>query len=143
MPSRIDSGMLFYRADLLTRYGFQPPTTWEELIRQADVIVEGEKKTHPAMRGYSGQFKQYEGLVCTMIEFIGSHGGSLVSEDLTKSLLSTPNDLAAVRFVRDRIIGHTASRAVLTYQEPESVVPFVQGNAIFHRNWPYTMGDCQ
>ncbi|MET0515621.1 MAG: ABC transporter substrate-binding protein, partial [Nitrospiraceae bacterium] len=138
VPSRIDSGMLFYRADLLTRYGFHPPTTWDDLIRQTDVIVEGEKKTHPAMRGYSGQFKQYEGLICTMIEFIGSHGGSLLSEDLTTSLLSTPNDLAAVRFVRDRIIGGPASRAVLTYQEPESVVPFVQGNAIFHRNWPYT-----
>ena len=138
VPSRIDSGMLFYRADLLTQYGFHPPKTWEELIYQADVIVEGERKTHPAMRGYSGQFKQYEGLICTMMEFIGSHGGSLVSENLTTSLLSTPNDLEAVRFVRDRIIGRTASRAVLTYQEPESVVPFVQGNAIFLRNWPYT-----
>jgi len=138
VPSRIDSGMLFYRTDLLARYGFQPPKTWEELISQADAIVQQEKKTHPAMRGYSGQFKQYEGLICTMIEFIGSHGGRLLSEDLTSSLLSTPTNLAAVRFVRDRIIGRTASRAVLTYQEPESVVPFVQGNAIFHRNWPYT-----
>jgi multiple sugar transport system substrate-binding protein len=43
-----------------------------------------------------------------------------------------------VEFVRDQIVGRITSRAVLTYQEPESVVPFIQGNAVFHRNWPYT-----
>lgn len=138
VPSRIDSGMLFYRKDLLDRYGFTPPRTWPELIRQAEVIVEGERASHPALRGYSGQFKQYEGLVCSMMEFIAGSGGRLITADLRTSLLSSPASLAAVEFVRDQIIGHAASRAVLTYQEPESVVPFIQGNAVFHRNWPYT-----
>jgi multiple sugar transport system substrate-binding protein len=138
VPSRIDSGMLFYRADLLAKYGFNPPETWHDLIKQAEVIVRREQETHPALRGYSGQFKQYEGLICSMMEFIGSSGGRLLTADLQASLLSTPATLSAVEFVREQIIGKVASRAVLTYQEPESVVPFIQGNAIFHRNWPYT-----
>jgi multiple sugar transport system substrate-binding protein len=138
VPSRIDSGMLFYRADLLAKYGFAPPTTWSELIRQAGVIVQGERVHHQALTGYSGQFKQYEGLVCSMMEFIGSSGGRLITADLRTSLLSSPVNLSAVEFVREQIIGNVASRAVLTYQEPESVVPFIQGNAVFHRNWPYT-----
>lgn len=138
VPSRIDSGMLFYRADLLARYRFSPPRTWPELISQAETIVEGERTTHPALRGYSGQFKQYEGLVCSMMEFIGSSGGRLITADLLTSMLSSPTTLSAVEFVREQIVGKVASRAVLTYQEPESVVPFIQGNAVFHRNWPYT-----
>jgi multiple sugar transport system substrate-binding protein len=138
VPSRIDSGMLFFRADLLSQYGFNPPRTWPELITQAEVIVEGERPAHPAIRGYSGQFKQYEGLVCSMMEFLVGAGGLLITPDLRTSLLSSPVNLSTVRFVRDQIVDRIASRAVLTYQEPESVVPFVQGNAVFHRNWPYT-----
>jgi multiple sugar transport system substrate-binding protein len=42
-----------------------------------------------------------------------------------------------VQFVRERIIGRLASRAALTYQEPESLSVFLQGHAVFHRNWPY------
>lgn len=138
VPSRIDSGMLFYRADLLAKYGFTPPRTWTELINQAEVILQGERASHPALTGYSAQFKQYEGLVCSMMEFIGSAGGSLITADLSTSLLSSRANLSAVEFVRDHIVGRVAPRAVLTYQEPQSVVPFIQGNAVFHRNWPYT-----
>ncbi len=137
IPSRIDGGMLYFRQDLLKAYGFGPPQTWEELARQAETIVAGEGKTRPALRGYSAQFKQYEGLVCNMLELIESNGGRLVSEDGRHSLLHSPQSLAPVRFARDRIMGRLASRAVLMYQEPESLAAFIQGNAVFHRNWPY------
>jgi len=42
-----------------------------------------------------------------------------------------------VQFVRDHVIGAIANRAVLAYEEPESLALFTQGRAIFHRNWPY------
>ncbi len=137
IPTRIDGGMLYYRADLLDQYGFAPPRTWDELVEQAETMLRGEAAAHPALRGYSGQFKQYEGLVCNMLEFIESHGGELISEEHGRARLASPEALAAVRFVRERIVRGIASRAVLTYQEPESLVAFIQGNAIFHRNWPY------
>ncbi len=137
IPSRIDGGMLYYRKDLLKTYGFAPPRTWPELVQQAETIVAGESAKTPALRGYSGQFKQYEGLVCNMLEFIESNGGRLVGADGARAALATPASLQAVRFVRERIIGRIASRALLTYQEPESLATFVQGNAVFHRNWPY------
>jgi multiple sugar transport system substrate-binding protein len=34
-------------------------------------------------------------------------------------------------------VGGIAPRAVLTYEEPESLAVFVQGRAVFMRNWPY------
>ncbi|MDT7041030.1 ABC transporter substrate-binding protein [Candidatus Nitronereus thalassa] len=140
VPSRIDSGMLYYRKDLLAKYGFSPPVTWEELVRQAKTILDGERARQPALRGYSGQFKQYEGLVCDMLEFVGSHNSSFLSKDSTRSNLASTETTKAVQFVREQIIQQLATPAVLTYQEPESLAVFVQGKAVFHRNWPYAWG---
>lgn len=137
VPSRIDAGLLYYRRDLLTKYGFSPPRSWAELADQATAIIAGEQAALPGLRGYSAQFKQYEGLVCNMLEFIGSHGGELLDPTGRRSALSTPATLRAMSFVRDRLMDHLTPRAALTYQEPESLALFAQGHAIFHRNWPY------
>jgi multiple sugar transport system substrate-binding protein len=137
VPSRIDAGLLYYRKDLLAKYGFDAPTTWEELIRQAETILTAERTVSPTLQGYVAQFKQYEGLVCNMLEVIEAHGGSLLTADGSRSALSAAPALDAIAFVRNRLIGRITSRAALTYQEPESLSLFLQGQAIFHRNWPY------
>ncbi len=137
VPLFIESGLLYYRKDLLTQHGFRPPTTWEELANQAETILKAKRTSQPTLRGYSGQFKQYEGLVCDMLEFVRSNGGALMSEAGDQTQIRDPRALEAVRFVRDRIIGRLAPRGVLTYQEPESLSLFMQGNAVFLRTWAY------
>ena len=72
-----------------------------------------------------------------MMEFILSNGGKLWDEVGLVSALEQPAARAAVRFVRDRIIGEISHRGVLAYEEPESLALFTEGRAIFHRNWPY------
>jgi multiple sugar transport system substrate-binding protein len=135
VPVFIDAPMLYYRKDLLRKYGLAPPATWPELVRQAKLIR--ARENDPYLSGFSGQFKQYEGLVCNMMEYILSNGGALVDLSGLRSEVHLPKAKAAVRFVRDRIIGEISSRGVLAYQEPESLAVFAQGKAIFHRNWPY------
>jgi len=137
VPLFIDAGMLYFRKDLLKKYGFSPPSTWQELVSQATTIVEGENPENPDLTGYSGQFKQYEGLVCNMMEFILVNGGCILRSETGKSELASKPAVEAVGFVRDRIIGSVAPRGVLTYQEPESLDIFVQGKAVFLRSWPY------
>lgn len=137
IPFWTSGGLLYYRTDLLTKYGFDPPNTWDELVGQAEAIVEREKSHDPAIHGYSAQFKQYEGLVCDMQEFVLSNGAQLLDRNAQRSTINSPRVIEAVRFVRDRIIGHVAPRGALTYEEPESLHIFIQGHAVFHRNWPY------
>lgn len=137
VPLFIDSGMLFYRKDLLEKYGFSPPETWEEMVNQAGKITAGESEAGSEIYGFAGQFKQYEGLVCDMMEYILSNGGTIINPKTGASGLAEDRALEAVRFVRDRIIGETAPRGVLTYQEPESLDLFIQGKAVFLRSWPY------
>jgi multiple sugar transport system substrate-binding protein len=135
VPLFIDAGLLYYRKDLLEKYRFSPPRTWPELVEQAKTILAREQD--PRLVGFSGQFKQYEGLICNMMEYILSNGGALWDESRLKSAINQPRALDAVRFVRDQIIGEIAHQGVLAYEEPESLTLFTQGRAIFHRNWPY------
>jgi multiple sugar transport system substrate-binding protein len=135
VPLFIDAGLLYYRKDLLQKHGMTPPRHWPELVEQAKIILSAEQDPH--LTGYSGQFKQYEGLVCNMMEFILANGGALWDEQRQTSALQQDRAKEAVRFVRDRIIGEISQRGVLAYEEPESVTLFTQGRAIFHRNWPY------
>ncbi|MGE5215860.1 MAG: ABC transporter substrate-binding protein [Chloroflexota bacterium] len=135
VPLFIDAGLLYYRKDLLDKYHMAPPRTWEALVETAKTILAGEH--NPQLAGYSGQFKQYEGLVCNMMEFILGNGGALWDHAALTSALDRPEAREAVRFVRDRIIGEISHRGVLAYEEPESLTLFTQGLAIFHRNWPY------
>ena len=136
VPIFIDAGLLYYRKDLLEKYGVSPPRTWPEMVQHAKTILAREQDPH--LVGFSGQFKQYEGLVCNMMEYILSNGGALWDEKRLKSAISAPPAVEAVRFVRDQIIGQISHRGVLAYEEPESMTLFTEGKAIFHRNWPYT-----
>jgi multiple sugar transport system substrate-binding protein len=137
IPLFIDSGMLFYRKDLLKKYGFSPPKTWQEMVWQAKRIISEEAKNHIDIHGFSGQFKQYEGLVCNIMEYILSNKGYILNAANDKPEIDKKPALEAVKFVRDEIIGNVAPKGVLTYEEPESIALFIQGKAIFHRNWPY------
>jgi multiple sugar transport system substrate-binding protein len=135
VPLFIDAGLLYYRKDLLDKYHVAPPRTWVELVDASKKVLAAAND--PQLVGYSGQFKQYEGLVCNMMEFILGNGGELWDEGAMTSALERPATRAAVRFVRDRLIGEISHRGVLAYEEPESLALFTEGRAIFHRNWPY------
>jgi len=137
VPFETSGGVLYYRKDLLQEYGVDPPETWDRLVEVSERIINRERIRNPALHGYSGQFKQYEGLVCNMQEFVLSNQGSLFDAARRESTINSPQNLSAVRYVRDRIIGKAAFRGVLTYEEPESLHVFVQGHAVFLRDWPY------
>lgn len=141
VPLFVDSGILYYRKDLVDKhFGSVLPKTWNDMVTQAQVIVSKEAKANNEIYGFSGQFKQYEGLVCDMMEYVLSNGGAILDPDSGQPALAGARAVEAVRFVRDSIIGKAAPVGVLTYQEPESLDLFIQGKAVFHRNWPYAWG---
>ena len=135
VPAFVDAGLLYYRKDLLEKHGLSPPDTWEALEAAARTVVEAEAR--PGLVGYSAQMKQYEGLVCNLLELIAARGGSLTDAAVGRATILERPALEAVRFARERLVGGIAPRGVLTYEEPESLAVFVQGDAVFHRNWPY------
>ncbi|HEU0164477.1 MAG TPA: extracellular solute-binding protein, partial [Thermomicrobiales bacterium] len=64
IPWYTDAGLLYYRTDLLEKYGFSaPPQTWQELTDQATTIRNGEKEGNASFTGFTWQGAAYEGLV--------------------------------------------------------------------------------
>ena len=74
LPWNMNVGLLYYRSDLLARYGLRPPETYEELIAAVGRIRDAER--NPALEGYLWQGKQYEGLVVNVLEARVALGGA-------------------------------------------------------------------
>ncbi|MGI9449374.1 MAG: ABC transporter substrate-binding protein [Geminicoccaceae bacterium] len=137
MPWYTDAGILYYRTDLLEKYGKQPPTTWEELAASAKEIQDGERaEGNDKMWGFVFQAKAYEGLTCDALEWVDSNGGGeIVAEDGT---ITINNEKAAAALdMAATWIGGIAPEGVLNYAEEEARGVFQSGNAAFMRNWPY------
>jgi len=136
LPWNMNVGLLYYRSDLLARYGLRPPQTYEELIAAVGRIRDAER--NPALEGYLWQGKQYEGLVVNVLEALWANGTGLFGED--GAVLPDPARAAdALRFLR-RLIETNVSPAWTTAADEElSRRAFGDGHAIFLRNWPYAM----
>ena len=135
MPWYTDTGLLYYRKDLLEQSGFDgPPTTWEELQEQALKV----KQDSGTKYGFMFQGANYEGGVCNGLEYIWTHGGeALDPNDPTRVLIGSPEAVAGLTTERSMIESGVAPQAVAIYEEDESDGTFLNGDAVFHRCWPY------
>ncbi|HEV8293468.1 MAG TPA: ABC transporter substrate-binding protein, partial [Tepidisphaeraceae bacterium] len=131
-PWYLDTGVLFYRRDLLQRYGLSPPRTWPELLDGVRRILDGERD--PSLKGFLWTGKQYEGLVCVALEFIWGHGGDLFSVDSPNAQGEAE---AALHFMRQLIDEGISPDLVTTADEETTRHLFGDGRAIYMRNWPY------
>ena len=139
LPVYVDGGLLYYRQDLLNKYGFgKPPETWKELLRYSLVIQRGERETNPSFYGFVWQGAQYEGLICNWLEYVGSNTGGAVLKGQRLALDTTAN-AEATQFMYDLIRTHHISppNTYTEMKEEEVRAFFQQGNALFERNWPY------
>ncbi|UCD94953.1 MAG: ABC transporter substrate-binding protein [Candidatus Zixiibacteriota bacterium] len=139
LPVYVDGGLLYFREDLLSRYGYsQPPQTWGELEEIAGHVQEKQRKTNPDFYGFVWQGAQYEGLICNFIEYAASNNGGIrFSED--RIILDSKENLEALEFMVGLIHGSMVSppNTFTEMKEEEARSFFQRGKALFERNWPY------
>jgi trehalose/maltose transport system substrate-binding protein len=137
MPWIANAGLLFYRRDLLQKYGLPVPATWDDLAATARTIQGRERAAgNDKMWGYVWQGRAYEGLTCNALEWIASHGGGVIVEADGKVSIRNPNAARALQAAA-AWVGTVSPTAVLNYAEEEARGVFQAGNAVFMRNWPY------
>jgi len=80
LPYDANIGLLYFRTDLLRRYGYRvPPQTWDELERMAARIQAGERaKGKKEFWGFVWQGAAVEGLTCDALEWQASEGGGRI-----------------------------------------------------------------
>ena len=138
IPWFTDAGLLYYRTDLLEKYGYDSgPATWDELEEMAQAIQDGERaEGNQDFWGYVWQGNAYEGLTCDALEWIKSNdGGTIVSSDG----VITINNENATEIVDQAAgwVGTISPPGVTGFGEEDARNMWQAGNAAFMRNWPY------
>ncbi len=135
VPWFTDAGLLYYRKDLLEKAGFSaPPKTWDELKDQAQKIMQDQGTKF----GFVFQGAEYEGGTVNGLEYINSHGGQVLDpNDASKVVIDSPESVAGLETEHSMVTDGVSPQAVSTYAEPETEAPFLGGDAVFCRNWPY------
>lgn len=137
LPLYTDAPALYYRKDLLEKYGLPVPKTWEEMTATAQTIQDGERAEGKAdLWGFVWQGNAYEGLTCNALEWVKSFGGGQIVEPDGTISINNPKAAAAVEMAAGWV-GKISPPGVLSYQEEESRGVWQTGNAVFMRNWPY------
>jgi multiple sugar transport system substrate-binding protein len=142
VPWYTDLGILYYRKDLLQKFGFAaPPTTWTELAIMAHTI----KDANFTKYGYVFQGGNYEGGVVNACEFIWNAGGEVllgdfsINDEAAQAPLLVINSQEAIEGIEDAqnlVAGGVAPSDVYQYKEADALKAFENGDAIFMRSWP-------
>ena len=136
-PMYTDAPALYYRSDLLKKYGKKPPKTWTELTDIATEIQDKERAAgNSQLNGFVFQGAPYEGLTCDGLEWVASHGGGQIVAPNGDITINNPKTVKALEQAKGWI-GTIAPEGVLAYKEEESRGVWQTGNAVFMRNWPY------
>lgn len=139
LPWYIDAGLLYYRSDLLAKYGQKVPETWEDLTEVAKLIQSRERAAgNTDLWGFVFEGRAYEGLTCNALEWLQSEGGGTIVDQDGHITINNPNAVKAIDLARSWI-GTISPPGVLNYTEEEARGIFQSGRAIFLRSWPYVL----
>lgn len=137
MPWYVDAGLLFYRRDLLERYGEPVPRTWQQLTGIARRVQAAERAAgNTRFWGFVWQGRAYEGLTCNALEWLDAFGGGTLVDAGGDITLRNPRAAEALSLARSWV-GEITPPGVLNYDEEAARGVFQSGHALFMRNWPY------
>jgi trehalose/maltose transport system substrate-binding protein len=136
LPFYVNAGMLFFRTDLLRKYGYRrPPSSWDEMQKMAARIQRGERAAgHNSFWGYIWQGGAYEGLTCNALEWQASFGGGRIIEPDGAIRVNNRQAASAFRMAAGWV-GSISPPSVVSYTESDSLNVFRSGNAAFMRYW--------
>jgi len=141
LPAFADAQFLFYRKDLLDKYGFKPPTTWDEAIGQAQTILQGERNPNLNGIGFMGNIS--EGTVCSFLLPIWAAGGDVTDE---RGRLVLTEDMArrSLQFWLDLMDRHRVSPPNMAEKAQDTIRrEMQQGRWIFGTLFAYAWAHFQ
>jgi trehalose/maltose transport system substrate-binding protein len=136
LPANLNEGMLFYRVDLLRKYGYRaPPKTWEELEVMARRIQSGERASgNKDFWGFVWEGAPSEALTCNALEWQVSEGGGTILDEMGKVTVNNPRTIHAWERAA-RWVGSISPPGVVLYREWDAGNMWQAGKAAFLRSW--------
>lgn len=133
MPAFTDAQFLYYRKDLLAKYGGKVPRTWDELATTAARIQKAEGGN---LQGFNFQGAPIEGTVCNFLETLWGAGGNVQAVD-------SPAGRQGLGFLVNAVKTRLAPAASSEIKTDDSRQQFQAGNVLFGLNWSYAWAHFQ
>jgi trehalose/maltose transport system substrate-binding protein len=136
LPHNLNEGLLFYRTDLLAKYGYAaPPKTWEELETMSKRIQAGERTNgNKDFWGFVWEGAPSEALTCNALEWQVSEGGGAILDGNGEVTINNPNTIRAWNMAA-RWAGSISPAGVTAYKEWDAFNMWQAGKTAFMRNW--------
>ena len=136
LPANLNEGMLFYRVDLLQKYGYRsPPKTWDELEVMARRIQSGERANgNKDFWGFVWEGAASEALTCNALEWQVSEGGGTILNENGKVTVNNPRTIRAWERAAGWV-GSISPPGVVAYKEWDAGNLWQEGKAAFLRSW--------
>ncbi len=136
MPAFADSMFMYYRRDLLDKYGIKQPNTWDELADASKKVMAGEKGNNPNLQGLSIQGAPIEGAVCTFLLPYWSQGREFNDAD-GKLTLDKPSAVKGMNTWLKMMDEGVIKKNIAEVTTPVTVNEFKAGNVVFAINWGF------
>jgi multiple sugar transport system substrate-binding protein len=134
LPAFADGMFLYYRKDLLEKYGLPQPATWTDLASAAKSVLAGEK--NPALQGLSIQGAPIEGAVCTFLLPYWSQRKELT--DASGSLtLDKGAAVAGMNMWMNLMDQGVIKRNIAEVKTGDTVTEFKAGQAVYAVSWSF------
>lgn len=132
-PFNSNTQLLWYRKDLVKK----PPTTWEQMIKQADQLASQGKPAYIQV-----QANKYEGFTVWANALIESAGGSILSGPTTVSLPEKPTE-DAMRVMGTLAASPAAAPNISTSDEDTARLGFEAGDSAFMVNYTFAYASAE
>ena len=136
IPNMLNIGVLYYRRDLLEKYGFgAPPRTWAELERMATEIQAQERAAgNKDFWGYLWQGYSAEHLTCDALEWQHAEGGGLILAAGGQVTVNNAQTVRALERAR-QWIGAISPPSIRMTDEVACEQAWREGRTAFMRLW--------
>ncbi|WP_424949531.1 ABC transporter substrate-binding protein [Deinococcus sp.] len=137
LPAFTDAQFLYYRKDLLAKYGAKVPTTWDELTATAAKITKAEGATgNSNLQGFNFQGAPIEGTVCNFLEMLWSAGGDAGNVDSAQGQ-------QGLNFLVNSVKSKLSPASSAEIKTDDSRQQFQAGKVLFGLNWSYAWAHFQ
>ena len=134
VPWLNDTEFLYYNKDMLTKAGFaNPPTTWDELMTQAQALKSKGIVQYP----FVGQWAQSELGVCDWTTIAAGTGGATFFDAQGNPVFNQNGPVAALELMVKMKDQGLANPASLGYGSDDVRNVLIAGQAAFGLDWTY------
>lgn len=130
IPAIANTNLMYVRGDVLEKYGFEAPKTWEDVLEISKAVYDADKPFY----GYEMRGSKGDPITYSYVSMLWSMGGDLFDEEWNPIV----NDEASIKAAElSKEIMSYGPPGWGEYSDPEQGTDAISGKAMMGMTWPH------